>query len=64
MLIKEAVSGMREVALWKKKKKKKKKKKRNVRSPVTVVTLLILADAIRIRLTHGVQSGSVADVHM
>ena len=54
MLIKEAVSGMREVALWK---KKKKKKKRNVRSPVTVVTLLILADAIRIRLTH-------ADVHM
>ena len=58
MLIKEAVSGMREVTLW------KKKKKRNVRSPVTVVTLLILADAIRIRLTHGVQSGSVADVHM
>ncbi len=54
MLIKEAVSGMREVTLWK---KKTKKKKRNVRSPVTVVTLLILADAIRIRLTH-------ADVHM
>ena len=61
MLIKEAVFGMREVTLWK---KKTKKKKRNVRSPVTVVTLLILADAIRIRLTHGVQSGSVADVHM
>jgi hypothetical protein len=57
MLIKEAVSGMREVTLWKKKTKKKKRKKRNVRSPVTVVTLLILADAIRIRLTH-------ADVHM
>ncbi len=54
MLIKEAVFGMREVTLWK---KKTKKKKRNVRSPVTVVTLLILADAIRIRLTH-------ADVHM
>ncbi len=47
MLIKEAVSGMRKVTLWKKKTKKKKKKKRNVRSPVTVVVIHWRLYAIR-----------------